>query len=42
MESSQNINQSETGRYLGFLDSVQHEKPSLVCDFMELYRYMRA
>ena len=25
--------------YLGFLHSVQHGKPSLVCDFMELYRY---
>jgi CRISPR-associated endonuclease Cas1 len=24
--------------YLGFLHSVQHGKPSLVCDFMELYR----
>jgi CRISPR-associated protein Cas1 len=26
--------------YLGFLRSVQHGKPSLVCDFMELYRYL--
>jgi CRISPR/Cas system-associated endonuclease Cas1 len=26
--------------YLGFLHSVQYGKPSLVCDFMELYRYM--
>ncbi len=26
--------------YLGFLHSVQHGKPSLVCDFMELYRYI--
>jgi CRISPR/Cas system-associated endonuclease Cas1 len=25
--------------YLGFLNSLQHGKPSLVCDFMELYRY---
>ena len=25
--------------YLGFLHSVQHGKPSLVCDFQELYRY---
>ena len=25
--------------YLGFLHSVQYGKPSLVCDFMELYRY---
>jgi CRISP-associated protein Cas1 len=24
--------------YLGFLHSVQHGKPSLVCDFQELYR----
>jgi CRISPR-associated protein Cas1 len=26
--------------YLGFLHSVQYGKPSLVCDFMELYRYV--
>jgi CRISPR-associated endonuclease Cas1 len=26
--------------YLGFLHSVQEGKPSLVCDFMELYRYL--
>lgn len=26
--------------YLGFLHSVQHGKPSLVCDFMEIYRYL--
>ena len=26
--------------YLGFLHSVQFEKPSLVCDFQELYRYL--
>jgi CRISPR-associated protein Cas1 len=26
--------------YLGFLHSIQHGKPSLVCDFMELYRYL--
>jgi len=26
--------------YLGFLHSLQHGKPSLVCDFMELYRYL--
>jgi CRISPR-associated protein Cas1 len=25
--------------YLGFLHTVQFGKPSLVCDFMELYRY---
>jgi CRISPR/Cas system-associated endonuclease Cas1 len=25
---------------LGFLHSLQHGKPSLVCDFQELYRYM--
>lgn len=24
--------------YLGFLHSIQHGKPSLVCDFQELYR----
>jgi CRISPR-associated endonuclease Cas1 len=26
--------------YLGFLHSTQHGKPSLVCDFQELYRYL--
>jgi len=26
--------------YLGFTHSEQHSKPSLVCDFMELYRYL--
>jgi len=26
--------------YLGFLHALQHGKPSLVCDFMELYRYL--
>jgi CRISPR-associated endonuclease Cas1 len=26
--------------YLGFLHSLQHGKPSLVCDFQELYRYL--
>ena len=26
--------------YLEFLHSVQHGKPSLVCDFQELYRYL--
>jgi CRISPR-associated protein Cas1 len=26
--------------YLGFLHSIQHSKPSLVCDFQELYRYL--
>ena len=26
--------------YLGFLHSVQHGKPSLVCDFQDLYRYL--
>ncbi len=26
--------------YLGFLHSMQHGKPSLVCDFEELYRYL--
>jgi len=26
--------------YLGFLHSEQFGKPSLVCDFQELYRYM--
>jgi CRISPR/Cas system-associated endonuclease Cas1 len=26
--------------FLGFLHSVQHGKPSLVCDFQELYRHL--
>jgi CRISPR-associated protein Cas1 len=26
--------------YLGFLHALQHGKPSLVCDFMEPYRYL--
>ena len=26
--------------FLGFLHSVQYGKPSLVCDFQELYRYL--
>jgi len=26
--------------YLGFVHSEQHGKPSLVCDLMELYRYL--
>lgn len=26
--------------FLGFLHSMQHGKPSLVCDFMETYRYL--
>lgn len=26
--------------YLGFLHSLQHGKPSLICDFMELYRHL--
>ena len=26
--------------FLGFLHSIQHGKPSLICDFQELYRYL--
>ena len=26
--------------YLGFLHSIQYSKPSLVCDFQEIYRYL--
>ena len=26
--------------YLGFLHSMQYGKPSLVCDFQEIYRYL--
>jgi CRISPR-associated protein Cas1 len=31
---------AKLGPYLGFLHSVQYGKPSLVCDFVELYRYL--
>jgi CRISPR-associated endonuclease Cas1 len=31
---------AELEPYLGFLHSVQYGKPSLVCDFQELYRYL--
>jgi hypothetical protein len=31
---------AELEPYLGFIHSVQFGKPSLVCDFQELYRYM--
>jgi CRISPR/Cas system-associated endonuclease Cas1 len=26
--------------FLGFLHSVQYKKPSLILDFMEIYRYL--
>ena len=26
--------------YLGFLHSLQHGKPSLVCDLQDVYRYL--
>jgi CRISPR-associated protein Cas1 len=26
--------------YLGFMHSIQPQKPSSVCDFMEIYRYL--
>jgi CRISPR-associated protein Cas1 len=31
---------AELEPFLGFLHSVQYSKPSLVCDFQELYRYL--
>ena len=31
---------AELEPYLGFVHSVQFGKPSLVCDFQELYRYL--
>jgi CRISPR-associated protein Cas1 len=31
---------AELEPFLGFLHSVQYGKPSLVCDFQELYRYL--
>jgi CRISPR/Cas system-associated endonuclease Cas1 len=31
---------AELEPYLGFLHSTQFSKPSLVCDFQELYRYL--
>lgn len=33
-------NQTKLEPYLGFLHSTQYRKPSLFCDFMELYRYL--
>ena len=40
MQSTQSFAESKLEPYLGFLHSVQHGKPSLVCDFQELYRYL--
>jgi len=34
------INKAKLEPFLGYLHSIQYSKPSLVCDFMELYRYM--
>jgi CRISPR-associated protein Cas1 len=34
------INKSKLEPFLGYLHSLQYSKPSLVCDLMELYRYM--
>jgi len=34
------INKAKLEAYLGYLHSLQYSKPSLVCDLMELYRYL--
>jgi CRISPR-associated protein Cas1 len=34
------INKAKLEPYLGYLHSIQYGKPSLVCDLMELYRYL--
>lgn len=34
------INKAKLEPYLGYLHSLQYSKPSLVCDLMELYRYL--
>ena len=34
------INKAKLEPYLGYLHSLQYSKPSLVCDLMEIYRYL--
>jgi len=34
------LNRAKLEPYLGFLHTLQFAKPSLVCDFEELYRYL--
>lgn len=34
------INKAKLEPFLGYLHSLQYSKPSLVCDLMELYRYL--
>jgi len=34
------INKAKLESHLGYLHSLQYSKPSLVCDLMELYRYL--
>ena len=37
---SQSARKAKLEPYLGFLHSTQYSKPSLVCDFQELYRHL--
>ena len=34
------VNKAKLEPFLGYLHSIQYSKPSLVCDLMELYRYL--
>lgn len=36
----QAVTRAKLEPYLGFMHSVQPQKPSFVCDFMEIYRYL--
>lgn len=40
MESSRAIIKAKLEPFLGFVHSEQFGKPSLVCDLMELYRFL--
>jgi hypothetical protein len=40
MEGASGVIRAKLEPYLGFIHSVQFGKPSLVCDFIELYRYL--
>src|ERR1039457_6898569 len=34
------LQRSNLEPFLGYLHSIQHGKPSLICDFMKIYRYL--
>jgi CRISPR/Cas system-associated endonuclease Cas1 len=40
LEGSQSLDKCEARAFLGFVHSIQYGKPSLVCDFQELYRHL--